>query len=97
MTQRDCYLNSIHTIDQMGEFILKHQSRKGSLFGGVEYSPVNDRKNIATQILPALRGALSSNRRVVAHYTDDNDALTFAGSKWAKELDRSAPVARIIF
>src|SRR5437868_5920721 len=85
-TQRDCYLNSIHTIDQMGEFILKHQSKKGSLFGGIEHSPVQDRKNIATQILPALRGALSSNRRVIAHYTDDNDALTFAGSKWAKEL-----------
>ena len=86
MTQRDCYLNSIHTIDQMGEFILKHQSRKSALFGGVEHAPVQDRKSIATQILPALRGALSSNRRVVAHYTDDNDALTFAGSKWAKEL-----------
>ena len=86
MTQRDCYLNSIHTIDQMGEFILEHQSRKSALFGGVEHAPVQDRKSIATQILPALRGALSSNRRVVAHYTDDNDALTFAGSKWAKEL-----------
>lgn len=86
MTQRDCYLNSIHTIDQMGEFILKHQSKKGSLFGGVEHGPVQDRKKIATQILPALRGVVSSNRRVVAHYADDEDALTFAGSKWAKEL-----------
>ncbi len=85
-TQRDCYLNSVHTIDQMGEFILKHQSRKGSLFGGVEHLPAQDRKSIATQILPALRGALSSNRRVVAHYADDEDALVFAGSKWAKEL-----------
>jgi rhamnose utilization protein RhaD (predicted bifunctional aldolase and dehydrogenase)/NAD(P)-dependent dehydrogenase (short-subunit alcohol dehydrogenase family) len=86
MTQRDCYLNSIRTIDQMGEFILKHQSRKGPLFGGVEHAPAQDRKNIATQILPALRGAVSSNRRVIALYADDEDALTFAGSKWAKEL-----------
>lgn len=86
MTQHDCYLNSIHTIDQMGEFILKHQSKKGPLFGGVEHGPAPDRKNIATQILPALRGVVSSNRRVVAHYADDEDALTFAGSKWAKEL-----------
>src|ERR1700758_2740077 len=39
ITQRDCYLNSINTIDQMGEFILKHQSKKRSLFGGVERSP----------------------------------------------------------
>ena len=86
MTERDCYLNSIHTIDQMGEFILKHQQKKGLLFGGVEHRPVQDRRNIATQILPALRGAVSSNRRVIAHYTDDEDALTFAGSKWVKEL-----------
>jgi len=86
MTQRDCYLNSVHTIDQMGEFILKHQSKKGPLFGGIEYGPAQDRKNLATLILPALRGAVSSNRRVVAHYAGDEDALTFAGSKWAKEL-----------
>ncbi len=86
MTQRDCYLNSFHNIDQMGEFILQHQSKKGSRFGGVERVPVPDRKNIATKILPSLRGVVSSNRRVVAHYADDDDALTFAGSKWAKEL-----------
>jgi rhamnose utilization protein RhaD (predicted bifunctional aldolase and dehydrogenase)/NAD(P)-dependent dehydrogenase (short-subunit alcohol dehydrogenase family) len=86
MTQHDCYLNSIHTIDQMGEFILKHQSKKGSLFGGVEHPPAKDRRNIATQILPLLRGIVSSNRHVVAHYADHEDALTFAGSQWAKEL-----------
>ena len=86
MTQRECYLNSIHSIDQMGEFIVQHQSKKGALFGGVVHSSITDRKNVATQILPALRGALSSNRRVVAHYADDEDALTFAGSKWVQEL-----------
>src|SRR5215475_4353005 len=77
MTQRECYLNSIHTIDQMGEFIQQHQSKKGSFFGGVEHVPAQDRKAIATQLLPTIRGALSSNRRIVAHYTDDDDALTF--------------------
>ncbi|HXW90506.1 MAG TPA: bifunctional rhamnulose-1-phosphate aldolase/short-chain dehydrogenase [Terriglobales bacterium] len=86
MTQRECYLNSIQTIDQMGEFILRHQAKKQYLFGGIECSPVLDRKRIATQILPTLRGAVSSHRRVVAHYEDGDDALTFAGSRWAKEL-----------
>ena len=86
MTQRECYLNSVHTIDQMGEFIQLHRAKKGAPFGGVERSPVQDRKAIATQILPALRGTVSSNRRVIAHYIDDDDALAFAGSKWAKEL-----------
>ncbi|MGA8026778.1 MAG: bifunctional rhamnulose-1-phosphate aldolase/short-chain dehydrogenase [Bryobacteraceae bacterium] len=84
--QRECYLNSIRTIDQMGEFIQRHREKKGSPFGGLGNAPKQDRKNIAAQILPTLRGAVSSNRRVVAHYTDDEDALTFAGSKWGKEL-----------
>ena len=86
MTQRECYLNSIHTIDEMGEFILRHQAKKGARFGGVQHSTLQDRKSIAVKILPALRGAVSSNRRVVAHYADDDDSLTFAGSKWAREL-----------
>ncbi len=85
-TQRECYLNSVSTIDEMGQFIDEHQSKKGVLFGGLEHSPLADRKKIATQILPALRGALSSDRRVIAHYTDDPDALAFAGSKWSREL-----------
>src|SRR5437763_2178562 len=46
-TQRDCYLSSIYTIDQMGEFILAHQSKKGAVFGGLEHSAVQDRKSLA--------------------------------------------------
>ena len=66
-TQRDCYLSSIRTIDQMGEFIAGHQKKKGALFGGMDHPPLPDRHKIAAQILPALRGAMSSNRRVIAH------------------------------
>src|SRR5213082_771860 len=38
MTERECYLNSIRTIDEMGEFISEHQKKKGSLFGGAAVS-----------------------------------------------------------
>jgi rhamnose utilization protein RhaD (predicted bifunctional aldolase and dehydrogenase)/NAD(P)-dependent dehydrogenase (short-subunit alcohol dehydrogenase family) len=85
-TQRECYLNSIHTIDQMGEFIAKHQAQKGAPFGGQERAARPDRRDVVAEILPALRGALSSNRRVIAHYSDHEDALNFAGSKWSREL-----------
>jgi rhamnose utilization protein RhaD (predicted bifunctional aldolase and dehydrogenase)/NAD(P)-dependent dehydrogenase (short-subunit alcohol dehydrogenase family) len=85
-TQRDCYLNSIHTIDQMGEFIASHQAKKHSQFGGAIYPPMLKREDIAIQILPTLRGALSSTRRVIAHYSDHEDALAFSCSAWAKEL-----------
>jgi rhamnose utilization protein RhaD (predicted bifunctional aldolase and dehydrogenase)/NAD(P)-dependent dehydrogenase (short-subunit alcohol dehydrogenase family) len=83
-TQRDCYLSSIFTIDQMGEFILRRSERP--LFGGLEHPALADRKAIAAEILPTLRGAVSSNRRVIAHFADDEDALAFAGSQWVKKL-----------
>src|SRR6185437_2669712 len=67
-TQRECYLNSIRTIDQMGEFVLEHQKKKGALFGGVACALAADRSQVAAKILPALRGAVSSNRRVIAHF-----------------------------
>jgi len=86
MTQRECYLNSIRTVDQMGEFIQQHQQKKGALFGGLEHSARADRLKVAAAILPALRGVVSSNRRVIAHYADADDVLTFAGSKWSAEL-----------
>lgn len=86
-TQRECYLNSIRTIDQMGEFIIEHQRKLNAPpFGGEKYKPLPNRKEIAAAILPTLRGIMSSNRRVIAHYTDHEDALTFAGSEWASEL-----------
>ena len=87
-THRDCYLNSIRTIDQMGEFIAEHRSRAGAPFGGLEHPPLENRKALAAQILPALRGAVSSNRRVIAHYADSDEALGFAGSRWARDLSR---------
>jgi rhamnose utilization protein RhaD (predicted bifunctional aldolase and dehydrogenase)/NAD(P)-dependent dehydrogenase (short-subunit alcohol dehydrogenase family) len=85
-TQRECYFNSIRTIDQMGEFVREHQKKKGVLFGGPLCSPAADRAQVAAQIVPALRGTVSSNRRVIAHFTDHEDALTFANSRWAREL-----------
>jgi rhamnose utilization protein RhaD (predicted bifunctional aldolase and dehydrogenase)/NAD(P)-dependent dehydrogenase (short-subunit alcohol dehydrogenase family) len=85
-TQRECYLNSIRTIDEMGEFISEHQRGKASLFGGAAVSGSVNRNEIAISILPALRGVVSSNRRVIAHYADHEDALAFANSKCAKDL-----------
>ena len=85
-TQRECYVNSIETIDQMGQFIEAHEKKKGVIFGGIEQRGVANREEVAARILPALRGVASSNRRQIAHYADHEDALNFAGSKWAKEL-----------
>jgi rhamnose utilization protein RhaD (predicted bifunctional aldolase and dehydrogenase)/NAD(P)-dependent dehydrogenase (short-subunit alcohol dehydrogenase family) len=87
-TQKDCYLNSIRTIDEMGEVIQEHSARKGQpLFGGPAVTAtVADRQAVVAEILPYLRGVVSSNRRVIAHVDASDDSMTFANSRWAEDL-----------
>jgi rhamnose utilization protein RhaD (predicted bifunctional aldolase and dehydrogenase)/NAD(P)-dependent dehydrogenase (short-subunit alcohol dehydrogenase family) len=88
-TAHDCYVSSIRTIDQMGEFVEEHAERSDRpRFGGVAVTADVDRDRTAVAILPYLRGALSSSRRVIAHFDSSDDARTFAGSRWAAELCR---------
>jgi rhamnose utilization protein RhaD (predicted bifunctional aldolase and dehydrogenase)/NAD(P)-dependent dehydrogenase (short-subunit alcohol dehydrogenase family) len=87
-TERDCYVNSIRTIDQMGEFIEEHERRAGRpRFGGPAVTTaVRDPQSAAIDVFPHLRGAVSSNRRVIGHYNGSDEAIAFANSAWAEEL-----------
>src|SRR5262245_23176771 len=61
-TQRDCYVNSITTIEQMGEFIDDHARARGvARFGGAAVEATVDRDSVAAAILPYLRGLTSSD------------------------------------
>jgi rhamnose utilization protein RhaD (predicted bifunctional aldolase and dehydrogenase)/NAD(P)-dependent dehydrogenase (short-subunit alcohol dehydrogenase family) len=88
MTQRACYVNSITTIDQMGQFIEAHARRANRpAFGGAAVTgTVSDRDAVVAEVFPPLRGAVSSNRRVIGHFDGSPDALAFANSTWAEEL-----------
>ena len=89
-TQRDCYMSSIRTIDEMGDFIQEHAKRSGKArFGGAAVTAtVADRDAVLAAVLPYLRGIVSSNRRVIAHVDSSEDAVTFANSAWAEDLCR---------
>jgi rhamnose utilization protein RhaD (predicted bifunctional aldolase and dehydrogenase)/NAD(P)-dependent dehydrogenase (short-subunit alcohol dehydrogenase family) len=95
-TQHECYVNSIRTIDQMGQFIRAHEQRAARpRFGGAAApGEVPDRESTIAAIFPHLRGAVSSNRRVIGHVDTSGEALEFAGSAWAEllcELGTSCP------
>jgi len=95
-TQDACYLSSIRTIDQMGEFIRAHERRAHRpRFGGAAVTAtVADQASAVADLFPHLRGAVSSNRRVIGHYDASPDAIAFAGSQWAEalcELGTSCP------
>ena len=90
-TQHECYVNSIRTIDEMGEFIQEHAQRvRGSRCSAAPRSPPRSRiaNRRSPALLPYLRGVVSSNRRVIAHFDGSDDALTFANSRWAEDLCR---------
>jgi rhamnose utilization protein RhaD (predicted bifunctional aldolase and dehydrogenase)/NAD(P)-dependent dehydrogenase (short-subunit alcohol dehydrogenase family) len=86
-TQRECYLNTITLIDQIGQFIARHGSTKGvSRFGGEAIPARSDRKDLAVQIAPYLRGRVSAQSRWIASFTDAPDVLQFVNSADAKDL-----------
>jgi rhamnose utilization protein RhaD (predicted bifunctional aldolase and dehydrogenase) len=73
----------------MGEFVEDHAKASGlPRFGGPLVTTLVDRESIAATLLPYLRGAVSSNRRVIAHFDLSDDALEFANSRWAGDLSR---------
>jgi rhamnose utilization protein RhaD (predicted bifunctional aldolase and dehydrogenase)/NAD(P)-dependent dehydrogenase (short-subunit alcohol dehydrogenase family) len=87
-TQRECYVSSIRTIDQMGEFVEDHEQRAGRpRFGGAAVTArVQDRDGLVAEVFPHLRGVVSSNRRVIGHFNGADEAVEFANSAWASEL-----------
>ena len=86
-TQRECYLNTLTVIDQIGQFIERHGIAKGpARFGGVTVKARNDRRALAVKIAPYLRGRVSTQNRWIASFTDAPDVLQFVNSTHAKEL-----------
>ena len=86
-TQRESYLNTITIIDQLGQFISAHGEKIGTkIFGGQTQPVREDRREIATAILPYLRGRLGAKRRAIASYSDSEDVLGFVNSANAREL-----------
>jgi rhamnose utilization protein RhaD (predicted bifunctional aldolase and dehydrogenase)/NAD(P)-dependent dehydrogenase (short-subunit alcohol dehydrogenase family) len=86
-TQRESYLNTITIIDQLGQFISAHGEKMGTrIFGGQTQPVREDRREIATAILPYLRGRLGAKRRAIASFSDSEDVLGFVNSANAREL-----------
>jgi rhamnose utilization protein RhaD (predicted bifunctional aldolase and dehydrogenase)/NAD(P)-dependent dehydrogenase (short-subunit alcohol dehydrogenase family) len=84
-TQRECYLNTLNVIDQLGQFIERH-GRGKVRFGGEAVPARADRRADAIQIAPFLRGRISAQQRFISNFNDGADVLQFVDSVNAKEL-----------
>jgi len=86
-THRECYLNTLTVIDQLGQFIERHGKAKGTVRFGGEITPArSQRRHLATEIVPYLRGRVSANHRWIASFSDADDVMQFVNSADAKEL-----------
>jgi rhamnose utilization protein RhaD (predicted bifunctional aldolase and dehydrogenase)/NAD(P)-dependent dehydrogenase (short-subunit alcohol dehydrogenase family) len=86
-TQRESYLNTITIIDQIGQFIEKHATKKGAAaFGGAVHKTRDDRAAIALEVFPRIRGAVSRKQRWIGSFTDAPDVMEFVNSAQAQQL-----------
>jgi len=86
-TQQECYENTISIIDQLGQFVLDHVDKKGAgLFGGPRYQPLDNRRDLALDIFPFLRGRVSGARRLIGNFSDLPEVLRFVNSADAERL-----------
>jgi len=86
-TQRECYLNTLQLIDSIGQFIERHGRTKGAArFGGEAVQARTNRRDVAIQIAPFLRGRVSAKQRYISSFSDAPDVLTFVDSAHGKEL-----------
>ncbi len=86
-TQRQCYLNTIAIIDQIGQFVLGHAENKNRpVFGGLRHTTRQDRETIASSIFPVIRGMVSEEKRLIGTYSGLPEVLQFVNSNLAAEL-----------
>lgn len=86
-TSRQCYLNSITIIDQLGQFVVEYIERAGAaLFGGELHGARSDRRDLAIDIFPFLRGRVSGEQRMIGSFSDSTEVLRFVNSRDAAVL-----------
>ena len=76
-----CYLTALEIVERAARY-MEARDRGGKTFGGAKHAalPETERGRVQAEILPWLRGRLSSTRRVVGTVQDDEKMLRFVGS-----------------
>jgi rhamnose utilization protein RhaD (predicted bifunctional aldolase and dehydrogenase)/NAD(P)-dependent dehydrogenase (short-subunit alcohol dehydrogenase family) len=86
-TQRECYLNTLAVIDQLGQFVGEHvQLRGAGIFGGKRREMLRNHRELALDIFPFVRGRVSAKQRFVGNFNDLPEVQGFVNSMDGKAL-----------
>lgn len=86
---RTCYDNTIRIIQEAEDY-LADQMRGKRVFGDlvVQPLPAEERREIAAQILPVVRGAVSRRRSAILCFDDSEAVLDYVGSARTGEVSQ---------
>src|SRR5258706_1682743 len=90
-TDEDCYASTIATIGQARDFVEERIARADkAIFGGPRHTPLSaeERRSVAAQVAPVLRGLVSAEKRQILRFEDNEDVLTFASSQDTPRLTK---------
>jgi rhamnulose-1-phosphate aldolase/alcohol dehydrogenase len=91
-TPKEAYLRTVEAVNAAEEFA-RAQRRVQVAFGGPARPalPPEERRRVAAAVMPALRGALSRERRAILRFDDSDDVLEFVNSREVASLSQIGP------
>ncbi|WP_428926817.1 bifunctional rhamnulose-1-phosphate aldolase/short-chain dehydrogenase [Marinibacterium sp. SX1] len=80
-TAKECYDMTIDVINQATEW-LAEKSASVAAFGGAKFEALapDARREVAAQLMPAIRGFVSGNQHMVGHFNDSDAVLEFVNA-----------------
>lgn len=84
---KSCYLNTLDIIQRAANWLANHNSVQA--YGGVKFdTPLSEqqRRQIAAQLMPPLRGKIAEGQRKIGHFNDSQAVLQFVNSKQLQSL-----------
>ncbi|TDF91243.1 bifunctional aldolase/short-chain dehydrogenase [Paenibacillus piri] len=88
-TSEASYLKTIAIIQEAENFI-EARVNMDSLYGGAKHRALSAeaRRDIAVQVMPVIRGAVSEEKKMILTYDDSDDVLQFVNSRDAASLSQ---------
>ncbi|WP_435002387.1 bifunctional aldolase/short-chain dehydrogenase [Bacillus atrophaeus] len=89
-TSAESYVKTISIINEAERYINERIEEKNA-FGGERYESLQaeERRQILAKIMPVIRGAVSSEKKMILSYDDADDVLQFVNSVKAPELSQT--------
>ena len=86
---KECYELSLDLIEKAAEYI-EARDKGEQTFGGAKYTSLDQatRDDVLAQILPSLRGLVSTEKKMIGTVHSDDTILRFVNSKDADRLSR---------